>query len=119
MSLEFYKIMHIIGFVSIFASLGGLWGLSLKGAGPKERRAMALVHGVGMTLVLISGFGMLARLGLTAAMPGWIYGKLGIWLVLGGSMVLAKRKAHLGPMLIVGWVLIGGLAAFFAVMKPF
>ncbi len=119
MSLEFYKILHIIGFISIFASLAGLWGVSLKGTDGGTRRALALIHGVGMTLVLISGFGMLARLGMTSGLPGWIYAKLTIWLVLGGSMVLAKRKAHIGPMLVVGWILIGGMAAYLAILKPF
>lgn len=112
--------MHILGFLAVFVSLGGLWGISFKGnVNSPHRKAMALIHGIGMTLVLISGFGMMARLGLVAGMPGWIYAKLVIWLILGGSMILAKRQAHLGPILIVGWLVIGGMAAYIAILKPF
>jgi hypothetical protein len=69
--------------------------------------------------VLISGFGMLARLGFMANIPAWAYGKIGIWIILGGSMVLAKRKAEWGLSLILFWVAAGGLAAYLAVFKPF
>ena len=111
---EIYKIVHVVGLLCVFSGLAALWGVSSNGplqSYPSSRRGLAIIHGVGMTLLLVGGFGMLARLGVAHdGLPGWIIAKLLIWLVLGGSMVLAKRKAYLGTRLIIAWIFLGGLA---------
>jgi hypothetical protein len=115
-----YLVIHIVGILLLFSGLTALVGASLKGAPAKGTRfGLALIHGFGMLLVLISGFGMLARLGFMANIPGWAYGKIAIWILLGASMILAKRKAEWGLSLILFWVVLGGLAACLAVFKPF
>ncbi len=120
MSYEFYKMLHILGLLMIFSGLVGLWGTRVmpEVAVRKWDRPMALIHGFGMAFVLVGGFGMLARLGMVNGLPGWIYVKLLIWFVLGGSLVLAKRKAHLGLWLLSGWIILGSLSAYMAIYKP-
>ncbi len=122
-SYQIYKIMHLVGLMCVFAGLSALWGVSLMGPlerQPSVKRALAIIHGVGMLFLLVGGFGMLARLGIIhGGLPGWIWAKLALWFFLGGSMVLAKRKSHLGLKLIGIWVLAGGLAVYTAIYKPF
>jgi hypothetical protein len=120
MSLEFYKILHVCGILMLFSGLTGLWGVYSTGSTPRPatRMGLATVHGFGMMLILISGFGMAAKLGIMAALPLWIYLKMAIWLVLGGSMVLAKRKAQWGIGLLAFWILLGTAAAYLALFKP-
>lgn len=119
MSYEFYKWVHMLGIFCLFASLAAIWGLHYpnRATDKKERRPLALIHGFGMVFVLISGFGMLARLHL--GMQGWVYGKLLIWVAMGGTIALARRKPKLGIKLICGWVVLGALAAYLGIFKPF
>jgi uncharacterized membrane protein SirB2 len=121
-SLEFYKIMHVFGIALLICGLAGLWGVSLLSTKPIEaslRRRLALIHGLGMTLVLVGGFGMLARLGIMGNWPGWVYAKLVIWVVFGASLVLAKRKARWGSKLLLFWAGLVGFATYLALLKPF
>lgn len=120
MSIEFYKLLHVLGILMLFSGLVGLWGTYASGSAPNKflRVALSITHGIGMLLLMISGFGLAAKLGLTSGLPLWLYLKMAIWLALGGSMVLAKRKALWGPRLIGLWVTLGGLAAYLALFKP-
>src|ERR1700722_15479300 len=105
--------MHVFGILMLFSGLVGLWGASLNGTVPRGRRAvLSAIHGFGMLIVLVAGFAMAGKLGYMGAMPGWLYGKMLIWLLLGGSIVLAKRKATIGPLLLAVWIALGTLAAY-------
>jgi hypothetical protein len=53
-----------------------------------------ITHGVGLLLLVVAGFGMLARLGIYSP-PGWVIGKIVIWLALGAFVALAYKKAQL------------------------
>src|SRR5665213_1069671 len=120
MPVEFYKVLHICGIIMLFSGLAALWGVYSTSAPARQqtRTVLAIIHCFGMLLILVSGFGMAAKLGFMAALPLWIYLKLAIWLLLGASMVLAKRKAHWGPGLICLWILLGTAAAYLAIYKP-
>jgi hypothetical protein len=121
MTGELYRIFHILGFLMVFAGLCGLWGLYSAGQAPAKnaRVALALIHGLGMALVLVTGFGRLAQLGIMASLPGWVIAKIVIWLILGGSMTLAKRRSQWGIQLVVLWLVLGATAAYLALLKPF
>ncbi|HMN67173.1 MAG TPA: hypothetical protein PKC28_01410 [Bdellovibrionales bacterium] len=121
MSLEFYRWIHILGLLMLFCGLCALWGVKLQGH-PTKRRTdviLAIIHGVGVLLLLVSGFGMLARLGLVPGLPNCTIAKLGIWFLLGVSMYPAERKAGLGFPLVGGWIALGTLAAYLGIFKPF
>lgn len=121
MPYEFYKVLHLLGIMLLFFGFGGvLIATYAKLELTKSARMMGVItHGVGLLLLLISGFGMAARLGLVQGLPGWVHAKLGIWLLLGAAIALVKRRG------VIGWpvaVLLFGLgvtAAFIAINKPF
>jgi len=120
MPVELFKVVHICGILMIFAGLSGLVGLYSTG-GPVRaglRVALAMIHGFGMLFVILSGFAMAGMLGYLNSIPLWIYLKLTIWLLLGVSMVFAKRKAGWGAGWLLSWVLLGTAAAYLALFKP-
>lgn len=119
MSYEFYKILHLIGLVLLFSGLVSLLTLRVVGAevnGPAKKFAF-LTHGIGLFLILLSGFGLLARLGLVRELPGWIYVKLVIWLYFGLTIALIKRKGQLGWIMYLPMLVIFILAAYLGVNK--
>ena len=123
MTLAAYKVVHILAVLFLFTALGSLlaaaWPGGAAGAGPPRKRA-GLTHGLALVLVLVSGFGMLARLGI-AHLGGWglwIWLKLLTWLLLGAALTLIRRQPRLAPALWIVLPLLGGLAAYLAIYKP-
>ena len=103
----------------LFLGLGG----SVLGARTDEGRAPKLatiLHGVGLLVMLVGGFGMLARLGIVNwPWPGWALGKMGVWLAIGALPVLVRRKVLPRG---VAWLVAAALAAtaaWLALYKPF
>lgn len=121
LSYEFYKVLHVLGILVLFGALGGLAGLRLGGAStPAAARTFNVLHGIALGLVLLAGFGMLARLGMGS--PGtwgaWVWIKLVVWLLLGAGLAAVKRAgAHAGNALLV-LTLLGAVAAWAAIFKP-
>jgi len=121
MSLEFYKILHISGLILLFFGLSSALTVKMVGVnftGSVKKMAF-ITHGVGLLLLLVGGFGMLARLGITGGLPNWVLAKLGVWLLLGGAVALAKRKGQWGTPLMVLFVALGILATWLGITKPF
>ncbi len=125
MSFEFYKVVHIVGVILLFYALGGMTLQALRGkidAQPEEkppgRALMAAFHGIALVLLLVAGFGALVKLGTTDGVPGWVWGKLVVWLLLAASPVLIKRKPNFAKALWFVLPLLGVVAVGLAVMKP-
>lgn len=121
MSFAAYKVIHILAVLFVFASLGALMLAAREGVERGNGRKLAgMTHGIALLLVLVAGFGALARLGLSnpAAWPMWVWIKALVWLVLGGVIVLIRRSPQLGTLL--WWLipLLGGIATWAAVYKP-
>jgi hypothetical protein len=122
-SYELYKVIHLVGVLMLFSALGGAALLVMHGGaapGTPARRATALMHGAGLLLALIAGFGLVARLDLfTGGMPPWVAGKLVVWLLAGVALTLPRRKPELArPLLLFGLPLLAAAAAWLAVYKP-
>jgi len=120
--ISVYRLVHFLGIMMLFLSLGGLLLHTANGWDKAEnrwRRGATLTHGIGLLLVLLGGFGMIARLGITWPWPGWVLVKMGIWVVFGGVIALAYRSPSLGKTLWFALLLLGLLAAYMAGMKPF
>jgi hypothetical protein len=122
-SYQLYNLLHIVGLAFLMVGLGGMAAtaatVQMGAARPKRGLVMAF-HGVGLFLILLGGFGMLARLGIMhgAGFPGWIWAKLTIWLALGAAAALPFRfPAAARPLLLVV-PLLAGLAAYMAIYKP-
>ncbi len=121
MSYEIYKIIHLVAIVLLFSGLVGLLTIQMSGGAlaGKVRSLVFASHGLGLILLLFSGFGLIARLNLISSMPGWIYAKLLIWVVLGGAISLVKRKGLIGLPIFISLIFIFSVAAVLAVLKPF
>lgn len=119
MSYDFYKIVHFTGIFFIFTTVGAQL-LHFMSGGSKThpyRRLLGMSHGIGMLLSIIGGFGLLVRLQI--GFPGWIYGKLLIWLFLGGITAFISRSPIMARRLWFVVISVGVLGAYLARTKPF
>jgi len=115
-----YKVLHLIGVLFLFTSLGGMAILSRSGStNPAARKLAMATHGIALAVILVAGFGLLARLGFMTAMPVWAWCKIGIWLLLALAVLPLRRLPRLAGALWVALPLLGGVAAWLAVAKPF
>ena len=74
-----YKFIHFLGIIMIFVSLGGVMVHVFNGGAKADniwRKPAGITHGIGLFLVLLGGFGMMARLGIQWPWPGWLFVKL-------------------------------------------
>ena len=125
MDYNAYKLVHVVGLLLLFASLGGLAVLGGLGTDPARSTPFKAVlnafHGLGLVVLLVAGFGLLAKLDMSAPdkWGGWVYAKIVLWVVFGAAVVPLKRApslARLGLLLLVG---LGCAAGWLALMKPF
>lgn len=117
MSYTLYNLLHVLGAVMVLAAAGGVAVHAANGGRREDndqRGLLAAMHGVGLVLSLVAGFGMLG-----ANLPGWAWAKLVLWLFFGASLTLAYRGRALARGLIVGLPLLAAAAAWLALYKPF
>ncbi|HET9064785.1 MAG TPA: hypothetical protein VFN22_03065 [Gemmatimonadales bacterium] len=122
-SYPVYKIVHLVGMFMLFSVLGGIALHAMNGGTKKTNVGRALVgalHGISLLIILIGGFGMLARLGISqGGLPGWIYAKLGIWILLPFIGMIPYRRPAAAKWVLISLPIVGGLAAWIAIYKPF
>ena len=112
-----YKVIHLLGVLLLLCGIGGVWALAAAATEQTRRSARKLLmasHGVAMILILVAGFGMMARLSISGAWPLWIWIKVGIWLLLGALPVLLKRFASPVAALFFLAPILGAIAAWAA-----
>jgi hypothetical protein len=113
-----YKFVHVLAIVALIA---GLVTLVLPPVTPDGRRSRRLAHwvtGVAAVFVLVSGFGLHARLG--GVWQGWVVTKVVVWLAL--LMILVRFRAGPSTSPVTAWLLVlpvAAVAVFMAVFKPF
>jgi hypothetical protein len=118
MPYQFYQIIHLIGVFMVFIAYGGLIVRSATGSQDKGlRRLGGITSGIGLLLILVGGFGLLAR--LNYGWPTWVLIKIAIWVALGGMIVLINRKPQLSQVLWWTTILLGVAALMLVVLKPF
>lgn len=118
-SYQLYNLLHILGIVLVFMSLGG-YALHGINGGTKEtngaRGLLAATHGVGVLLILVAGFGMLARIQpMSAGLPGWLHPKLLVWVLIGAAPALLNRKPQWSKALWFVIPLLAAASAFFGI----
>ncbi|MCA8941398.1 MAG: hypothetical protein KDB80_02460 [Planctomycetes bacterium] len=118
MSHDTYKIIHIAGILILFTALGAAF-LGKRGEDGKAPRSAMMLHGIAMLVILVAGFGLLARREIHWPWPGWVFAKLGIWIVLGALPVLVKRKVVPAALAWLIAVALGACAAWLAIAEPF
>ncbi len=101
-----YKIIHLASVVILFVVLGaGVYTSS-----NKSNKLAGALHGIALVLILISGFGLLAKI-WDNSWHWWVIAKLVIWFLLGGSYALAKKRLLPENYAFLGIMGLGVLAA--------
>jgi hypothetical protein len=122
-SYAVYRVVHLVGIFLLLVALGGLslGSARAEAGGPGGRRLAMALHGIALFIVLLGGFGLLARLDIMHGMgwPGWVWMKLGIWILMGAAVLLPRLRPSSGPALLVLIPALGGVAAWIAIFKPF
>lgn len=120
-SYPFYNVVHIVGIVFLMAGVGAISASAEAAVRPRWTRVGSIAfHAAGAFLILLGGFGMLARLGIVqgSSWPGWLWAKIVIW----GVLVVAAFVPRLFPRTALPVMLLlpvlGGLAAYMAIYKP-
>lgn len=119
-----YKLVHFFGIFLLVTALGASSMNAIRGGTWSElpwRRALGASHGIAAFLILLGGFGMLARLGAMhdAGLPGWVIAKLVIWFALAAAIVLPRRGIGYAKALLVALPFLALSAGALALLKPF
>ena len=117
-----YKVLHVFSVILTFTVLGGLALHSANGGNRGSNlssRLTGVLHGLGLLMILVGGFGLLARIGISGGFPLWVWLKLALWLLVGASAAVIRRSPALSKTLL--WLLpvLGGVGAWLAIYKPF
>ncbi len=117
MSNQFYLVLHYFGIILFFVSFGGLIISSFSSNSlAKTAKQLKLLHGIGLLLILVAGFGLMAIEGY--GFDGWIILKIIIWILFGASIAFIKKE-NLKNIIWNIVIIFGFLAVYLAVFKPF
>lgn len=119
---DIYRLLHLGGNFAMFMALGGI-ALHASNGGTRAsntgRKLIAVLHGTALFLILLGGFGMLARLHLMqGGLPFWVYLKLAIWAVMAVMGTLLYRSPSMARWMLVALPLLGMVAAYIGLTKP-
>ena len=116
-----YKLIHLIGVLIVFLSIGGLILYAVGGAEREHpwRKRLFISHGTGIFLVLLGGFGLLVKIGILWPWPGWVAIKLTIWVILAALPGGIVRTPSLAKYLWWLTLLLGASAIYLVLQKPF
>ncbi len=117
-----YRLLHLGGLFAMFMALGGI-ALHAHNGGTRAsnmgRKLTAVLHGAALFLILLGGFGMLARLQLAQdGLPPWVYLKLAIWAVMALMGTLLYRSPSTARWMLVALPMLGMVAAWIGLTKP-
>jgi hypothetical protein len=110
-----YKLLHLIGIVVLLLGLGVALSTA-KGSGA-GRRIGLLLHGVGLLLVLVAGFGLQAK--GNVGFPAWLWAKIGAWVVLAFLPMVVRRSIVGAGTALVLAAAAAGAAVYLVLYRPF
>ena len=114
MSYNFYLFLHLLGLILLLLGYGGLLARAVLDPANRSIRLLgAVVGGVGLLFLLVSGFGMQAK--GDWGWPIWILLKIGVWLLLGAALAFINRKPAWNRWLWIAVALLAGLSAWLGV----
>lgn len=118
MSIEFYRFIHVLGFLLIAVSFGFVasLGSDSHADSAKHRKFVGATHGIGLLLLLVAGFGLIAKQHISWPFPWWVFLKLAIWLALAAGLPILRKRPEAR---IIGLVVCIGLMAIAAFLGIF
>jgi uncharacterized membrane protein SirB2 len=96
MNPAYYYVLHVFSLLVLTAHTY----MALANPDPAGRKQTLIITGVASLLMLVSGFGLVARVH-QGHMEPWVFVKLACWLGFSALAGLAYRKAHLRGVLSV------------------
>ena len=122
MSFNFYNVIHLLGLFGVLLALGGISFHAASGGSKTDpsspSKIAGMLHGIGLFLVLLGGFGMLAKLG-ASVVAGWVMVKLFIWIIIGGLIAVPYRKPEHATKIVFLIIVLAITSAYMAIYKPF
>ena len=115
MSPEIYRVLHIVGALLLFLSLGGVLLV------PGDQKASKLVmplHGIALVIMVVAGVGVVHKSADLSWQP-WLFAKIGCWVFVAVLPVLVRKgilSRFIGLLLAIA---AGAAAVWLAQMKPF
>ena len=118
MSIMFYKILHVIGILMLFLGIGGaVIRAAINQKSEKLEKFVLMNHGIGLLIIVIAGFGQLAKLGMVFS--GWVVVKIIIWVLMGALIMPIKKVPQMKSVWWFTALTMGAIAAYMAIYKPF
>lgn len=87
-SYTIYKVIHLTCLVAFYS----FYGVQI--LGEKEEKKYKILGGVASVLILVSGMGLLARIGISHGngWPVWAIVKMVAWFILAGGIPLVAKR---------------------------
>ncbi|TDJ07154.1 MAG: hypothetical protein E2O68_04030 [Deltaproteobacteria bacterium] len=114
MPYETYKLLHI-AFIFL-----GLITLGLALLADSKKKWVKIVNGISFLMILVSGMGLMARIGISHGepFPFWIKGKFAFWGILAiGGPISVKRFESKKPLIFFIFFAVAVMAVHFAINK--
>ncbi|HWA10785.1 MAG TPA: SirB2 family protein [Opitutaceae bacterium] len=113
MDPNYYSILHVF---SLFVLTAHTF-MAFANPRPEDRRQTLIITGVASLLVLVSGFGMVARI-YQHHIFGWMVVKMVCWLLFSALAGIAYRRPHLRGKLAAGGLTLLLIALAMVYLKP-
>lgn len=115
MTPELYRILHIVGALTLLLGLGGVLASGGKEGQPSPVIFRILTY-LALVVMVVAGIGYAHK--MNYGWPNWMFAKMGLWLVLGAVPPLVKRGCpRMVAILLV--IACGATAVWLAQTKPF
>lgn len=114
MSYPFYNFLHLLGLILLLLGYGALLARAVLAPENRSVRILgAVIGGVGLLFLLVSGFGMQAK--GSWGWPLWLILKTVVWVLLGAALALINRKPTWNATLWIAVVLLASLSAWLGI----
>jgi hypothetical protein len=113
MDIQVYNLIHLVSIMALFAALGSIAASECD----KCKKLGAMLHGIALVLLAVSGMAMFAKLGaMGVKFPvWWLIAKFVIWIGMGGMLVVAKRRLLPCGKVIAIILALGAIAAYLGI----
>ncbi len=122
MSYQFYLILHLVSLFVVLTTLGGIVAHVMDGGSKQNfllRKPYAILHGIFLLVVFVSGFGLMAKAQYTFSSSQWLYGKLFCWALVGVLPTLLFKNILPKWSRFTVLIAVFALAAYMAIFNPF